>query len=699
MIREKRKFKHGQMLNLAVAACSALVLSILPISMMVSASGDFSGGVPVLTRTARLTSPTGSVNPHGDATYEVYDSGQRELEIEAEDVNSGNGTVLTFFIDGSNVGQASLVAQKAKLKLKTELGQTVPTVNNGSTVQVKNGSTIILSGIFGGGSTPTPTVSPSPTVSPATSPSPTVSPTVSPSPSPTISPSPNGGNLFATLTGATINGVLPRGYAEYELHSSRTELEIRVYQVNLPNGTSLNVFVANSLVGQLIISGGEGRLRLRSDRGENVPVVTNGTTIEIKNGGAIILSGKFAGGGGATPTPTSTPTGQGRYFESHLSGAKVTPPVNTNADGEIKILLNQNETTAQIFGEYHRLSSSQTSAKIFAATGDAPTLVYDLGVPGGTEGHFAPKTFNITASQVQQLRTGLWFAVIGSVNNPAGEIQGRFSTHSEHSDFDGDGKDDFAVFRPSTGTWYSQNSAGFSAQAFGSADDKLVSGDYDGDGRTDAAVFRNGVWYIRHSSDGGFTGVQFGLGDDKPLRGDFDGDGRSDIAVFRPSNGVWYIQKSSGGFNFVQFGLSSDIPVAADMDGDGRNDISVFRPSNGVWYWLRSIDGQFAAAQFGQNGDVPIAGDFDGDGRADLSVFRPSNGVWYIQRSSNGTFDFRQFGLGDDIPVAGNYDGDDKTDIAVFRPSNGVWYIWRSFDGAFDFRQFGANGDIPTPAR
>ena len=260
------------------------------------------------------------------------------------------------------------------------------------------------------------------------------------------------------------------------------------------------------------------------------------------------------------------------------------------------------------------------------------------------------------------------------------------------NDFDGDGRSDIAVYRPSGGNWYVLKSSDgqFSSFQFGTDTDVPVSGDFDGDGKSDYAVFRpeSGVWYIWQSKTQDLRAEQFGLATDKLVPADYDGDGKDDIAVYRKGN--WYIRRSSdGAFEAKSYGADTDKPMTGDFDGDGKSDLTVYRPADGIWYTLQSTNQASSARQFGAETDVPTTGDFDGDGFADIAQFR--SGIWYVQNSTTD-FEASRFGAETDRSIVGDYDGDGRADTTIFR--DGLWAIRNSGDGTVKYVNFGLPTDI-----
>ena len=269
-------------------------------------------------------------------------------------------------------------------------------------------------------------------------------------------------------------------------------------------------------------------------------------------------------------------------------------------------------------------------------------------------------------------------------------------------DFDGDGRVDVTVFRPSDGTWYINYGSTSAAFQWGDSADRPTLGDYDGDGRTDLAVYRpaGGTWHIVHSSTGAGTTIAWGNAlDDVAVPGDYDGDGKTDLAVFRPSTATWLIlQSATGTTATLPWGTSGDLPVPGDYNGDGKIDVAVFRPSTGIWY-VSFTGGGGVEIPWGTSDDIPVPGDYDGDGATDIAVFRPSDSTWYVRSIIPGTAATVPWGAAADLPVPGDYNGDAITDIAVFRPSTATWYVLMSGSNSTFELQWGTAGDLPVLRR
>jgi FG-GAP repeat len=116
-----------------------------------------------------------------------------------------------------------------------------------------------------------------------------------------------------------------------------------------------------------------------------------------------------------------------------------------------------------------------------------------------------------------QAGTGTWY-----INGQASVSWGRAGDIPVPADYNGDGKDDVAVYRPyvkdkaNTGIWLIKGQTdGTTGIAYGNGvGDVPVPGDYNGDGKDELAVYRpsTSTWYIK-----GQTKKVFGAAGDKPV--------------------------------------------------------------------------------------------------------------------------------------------------------------------------------------
>ncbi len=258
-------------------------------------------------------------------------------------------------------------------------------------------------------------------------------------------------------------------------------------------------------------------------------------------------------------------------------------------------------------GTWYTINSATGSgtATAWGLPGDVP-VSGDFRYGGAADGKTDPMVFRPSS--------GIWYWIDSVTGGTWYQSWGGQGDIPAVGDFDGDGLSDITVWRPfhsgsdAAGMWWVINSHDWSVtkQQCGLQGDIPVPCDYDGDGKSDFAVFRpsNGTWYIISSSNGSQSLTEtWGQAADIPVQGDYDGDGKCDKAVFRPSTGVWWVTNSTAWTYWTTtFGQAGDVPSPGDYDGDGKSDVMLWRPSNYTWYGVKSSNGAGIVQAWGSGG-------------------------------------------------------------------------------------------------
>lgn len=131
---------------------------------------------------------------------------------------------------------------------------------------------------------------------------------------------------------------------------------------------------------------------------------------------------------GAVYQIKSNPT----YFFATLNGAQEVPSTNSTGAGNATLVLSADEKSARLSLKFSGLSSTQTDAHIHGPGPEGSTAGVTFPLPIGTISDFK---IDLTPSQVQDLKNGLFYVNVHTNTFPSGEIRGQFQTSASASSF------------------------------------------------------------------------------------------------------------------------------------------------------------------------------------------------------------------------------------------------------------------------
>lgn len=103
------------------------------------------------------------------------------------------------------------------------------------------------------------------------------------------------GRLRAELMGHEVDGVMPQGEADWRMldDARGNRLKVDVEDINLPDGTVLDVLACGTGIGEVLLEDGEGDIDIREERGDKVPMCEVNDEVSVMHASSTILFGTF----------------------------------------------------------------------------------------------------------------------------------------------------------------------------------------------------------------------------------------------------------------------------------------------------------------------------------------------------------------------------------------------------------------------